>query len=56
MYRRLIAIALLIIPATLAGAQQLQKESGKDFQISVDVQLPVSHFGIRGGAERSVGL
>ena len=45
MYRRLIAIAFLIIPATLAGAQQLQKEAGKDFQISVDVQLvqlPVS--------------
>ena len=52
MYRPLIAIArnitgiaLLIIPATLAGAQQLQKEPSKDFQISVDVQLvqlPVS--------------
>ena len=45
MYRHLIAIALLIIPATLAGAKQLQKEPGKDFQISVDVQLvqlPVS--------------
>ena len=45
MYRHLIAIALLIIPGTLVGAQQLQKEPGKEFQISVDVQLvqlPVS--------------
>ncbi len=42
---RITAIALLIIPATLAGAQQLQKEPDKGFQISVDVQLvqlPVS--------------
>lgn len=45
MHRHLIASVLLIIPITLFDAQQLQKKPGKDFEISVDVQLvqlPVS--------------
>ncbi len=45
MVRRLILILFLTFPAASGGAQELQKEKGKDFQISVDVelvQLPVS--------------
>ena len=45
LYQRLILIPFLIFPLVSSGAAQLQKEPGKDFQISVDVelvQLPIS--------------